>query len=69
MYVKVIMNIQEGNSNDDMIFTCFRTTIHTTEDDQIKEMVSAGKCIYLNSILFSDKKQLLFSQAIARAYE
>lgn len=69
MYVKVIMNIQEGNSNDDMIFTCFRTTIHTTEDDQIKEMVSSGKCICLNSILFSDKKQLLFSQAIARAYE
>ena len=57
-----------------MIFTCFRTTSITkhTKDDQIKKMVFSNQCICLNSVLFYDKRQLLFSRAeavIARAYE
>lgn len=44
----------------------------TTKDDQIKKTGFSSQCICFNSVLFYDKKQLLFSRAeavIARAYE
>lgn len=79
MYIEVIMNISDLRIVKEMqMMTWFSPVLgqhpspSTTKDDQIKKMVFSSQCICLNSVLFYDKKQLLFSRAeavIARAYE